>query len=370
MYKKALHYVSIMDRAGEETFIMNVFRTIDRSKIMFDFLVTQDREGDYDREIKELGGRVRHLQLITTGGPVKRLKNYFVLKRYLKPLNKEYTTFHIHTQHAMDAMLDAMAAKTAGFRNVIVHSHSTSTLHHVKAHYLCRPFLNHLPIVRLACSEKAGMWLFGENGKFEIINNGIVTENFLFNQKTREKIRSEEGWGDKTIIGHVGSFSYPKNHIFLVDVFKEYLELNPEALLVMAGKGDLMDEIKKKTDSLGIADHVSFLGSRSDVNELYSAFDVLLFPSHYEGLPVTLVEAQAADLPCLISDSITSETDIIPSLKHMSLSQGAKEWAEELSNIVEGKRKRENASKQIINAGYDIKTTSERLEQIYRRETT
>lgn len=356
-----------MDRAGEETFVMNVFRTIDRTNIMFDFLVTQRREGEYDEEIKELGGEVYHLQLITSGGPLKRLKNFFVLRNNLRPISKNYTTFHIHTQHAMDAVLDAVAAKTAGFRIVIVHSHSTSTLHHVKAHHICRPILNHLPIVRIACSEKAGKWLFGDKGRFEIIKNGIVAENFWFNPKKREKIRSEEGWGDKTIVGHVGSFSYPKNHDFLVNVFKEYLGQNPDALLVMAGKGDLMDEIKQKVDSFGIADHVRFLGSRGDVNLLYSAFDVLLFPSHYEGLPVTLVEAQAADLPCLISDSITSETDIIPSLKRMSLNQSAKEWAEVLLDIVEGSKQRKKVSRQIIDAGYDIKTSSERLEQIYKR---
>ena len=364
MLNKILHSVSIMDRAGEETFIMNVFRTIDRSEYMFDFLVCQNREGDYDQEIKSLGGRIRHFKLITQGSSIKRVKNCILLWKELRPLNKQYTTFHIHTQHAMDAMLDAMAAKFAGFRTVIVHSHSTSTLHHVKAHYICRPLLNYLPIIRLACSDKAGRWLFGEKGKFEVINNGIVTSNFLFNEAERDKIRKKEEWNGRTVIGHVGSFLYPKNHSFLLDIFKAYLQYDANALLVMAGKGALMDEIKDKVERLGLADHVRFLGSRGDVNRLYSAFDALLFPSHYEGLPVTLVEAQAADLPCLISDVITKETDINPKLRRMSLDKNADEWAKVLITMV-GNRRRENMQEWIITAGYDIETTTKRLSQIY-----
>ena len=365
MKEKVLHYVSIMDRAGEETFIMNVFRTIDKSNIMFDFLVTSEREGDYDKEINELGGSVRHIQLITKKQPLKRIKNFIVLKKYLKHLHKEYTTFHIHTQHAMDAMLDAMAAKLAGFRTVIVHSHSTCTLYHINAHYVCRPILNMLPIVRLACSDKAGKWLFGENGKYMIINNGIVTEKFLFNQSVRDRIRNEEGWNQRLVIGHVGSFSYPKNHVFMIDVFAAFLNLQPDALLVMAGKGDLMDEIKIKVEKLGITDKVIFLGSRGDVNQLYSAFDALLFPSHYEGLPVTLVEAQAADLPCLISDAITTETDINPNLKRMSLEQSAEEWAGKLNELTIN-HKRVDRTVTIEDSGYNIRTTTERLTEIYK----
>ncbi len=364
MYKKVLHYVSIMDYAGEETFLMNVFRTIDRSKIIFDFLVIMNREGDYDKEIKELGGRVRYLQLITSGGPIKRLKNYFVLKNYLKPLSKEYTTFHVHTQHAMDAMLDAMAAKRAGFRTVIVHSHLTSTSYHVKAHYICRPILNFLPIVRFACSDKAGKWLFGKNGKYEVINNGILVENFLYNQEIREKIRNEEGWGNRLVIGHVGRFSYPKNHTFLLDIFKSFIKIRPDAILVMIGKGEMMVEIKQKATKLGLDNHVRFLGSRGDVNQLYSAFDALLFPSYYEGLPVTLVEAQAADLPCLISDAITTETDINPNLCRMCLSNSSEEWAMKLGEMVEN-RNRKDRSSEITKSGFDIRTVASRLSEIY-----
>ncbi len=364
MIKKVLHYVSIMDRAGEETFIMNVFRTVDRSRLIFDFLVTQNREGDYDKEIIELGGKVRCLRLIMVGGPLKRLKNYFVLKNYLKPIHKEYTTFHIHTQHAMDAMLDAMAAKKAGFRTVIVHSHSTSTLYHVNAHYICRPLLNRLPIVRFACSDKAGKWMFGKKGKYEVINNGIVVENFLYNPIIREQKRNEENWGNRIVIGHVGSFSYPKNHPFILDIFNSFLKFNPGAILAMAGKGDMLDEIKRKVADLGINNSVRFLGSRGDVNQLYSAFDAMLFPSHYEGLPVTLVEAQASDLPCLISDVITIETDINPNLCRMSLDSSPYEWAKKLDDMITN-RIRIDRSDEIANSGFDIRLTAKRLSEIY-----
>ena len=362
--ERVLHYVAIMNRAGEETFIMNVFRSIDRSRVLFDFLVTVDQEGDYDSEIKELGGRIRHLPRVEKGGPLKRIVNFMRLCRFLKPLKDEYAAFHIHTQHAMDATLDAMAAKLAGFRKVIVHSHSTSTQFHIKAHYIFRPILNNMRIYRFACSDLAGKWLYGEKGRFHIINNGIRTDDFLYSKQNRDRIRSEEGWGDHRVIGHVGSFTYPKNHAFLLEIFKAFLKYDGDAVLAMAGKGELMDQIREKAEELGIADNVRFLGSRGDVNALYSAFDALLFPSHYEGLPVTLVEAQASGLPCLISDVITKETDIIPELQRMSLEQSPGEWAEKLYEMAcSGERK--NMKEQIIRSGFDIKKTARKLLRAY-----
>lgn len=366
MPSKILHYVSIMDRAGEETFIMNVFRSIDRSDIMFDFLVTADREGDYDKEIHALGGIVRHIQLLRKGH-LKRLQNFFLLKKYLVFLSGEYSTFHIHTQHAMDAVLDAMSAKLAGFRNIIVHSHSTNTLHHVKAHYLFRPLLNYFPIIRLACSAEAGKWLFGTNGKYEIIKNGIVTERYLFDENARTRIRKKEAWEGRPVIGHVGNFTYPKNHDFLLDIFAAFLQIQPDALLVLVGKGDLMDEVRNKTEKIGISDSVRFLGSRGDVNALYSAFDALVFPSRYEGLPVTLVEAQAADLPCLISDAISTEIDISQSLVRMSLKEDARKWAKCLAALLKCAG-RGNMKASILKSGYDIGATVSRLTEIYSED--
>lgn len=363
--KKVLHYVSIMDRAGEETFIMNVFRSIDRSRVIFDFLVTVNREGDYDREIRSLGGDVRYFSKIMHGGPIKRILNLFRLKNYLSPISKEYTTFHIHTQHAMDAMLDALSAQMAGFKTVVVHSHSTNTLFHLRAHFLCRPILNKMPIVRLACSDEAGKWLYGDDGKYEIVSNGIITDNFLYDENARRTIREEEHWDDRLVIGHVGNFTYPKNHSFILDVFKVFLKNHPDAILAMAGKGNLMDEAIQKAQSLGIYDNVRFLGSRGDANKLFSTFDALLFPSHYEGLPVTLVEAQAADLPCLISDAITTETDISPKLRRMSLNNTAEEWAKVLDEMI-GDDNRRNVKDSIISSGYDIGVTVKRLTEIYR----
>lgn len=364
MANKILHYVSVMDRGGEETFIMNVFRTINRPDYLFDFLVTADREGDYDAEIRQLGGKIRHFRLIKKGGPLKRLLNFFSLIKFLHPLHGEYTTFHIHTQHAMDALLDGLAGKLAGFHNVAIHSHSTSTLHHVKSHFLCRPLLNRLPFIRLACSQKAGKWLFGENGKYELICNGVIVDKYLYNAKTGEAVREKEGWGGKTVIGHVGNFTYPKNHEFLLDIFAEYLKLDPDALLVMAGKGELMDSAVQKAARLGIQDSVRFLGSRGDVDRLFSAFDILVFPSRYEGLPVTLVEAQAADLPCLISNTIAEDTDINDNLRRMDLGKPAPEWAAAVKEMLSD-QERTDRSEDITKAGFNIQTTAKRLMEIY-----
>lgn len=362
---KILHYVSIMNRAGEETFIMNVFRTIDLSKFMFDFLVCSNEEGDYDAEIKQLGGKIIHINYDNTKKPLKRIRNAFLLYNLLKRNSKDYTTFHIHTQHAMDALLDSLAAKIAGFNKVIVHSHSTQTLFHRRAHLLCRPVLNYLPIYRFACSDMAGKWLFGKNGKYEIINNGIITSMYMFNPIIRNRVRKNEGWDSYTVIGHVGSFTYPKNHSFILDVFCKYLQYNPKALLVLVGKGELLGKVKTKAENLGINSKIVFLGGRNDVNELYSAFDALLFPSHYEGLPVTLVEAQAAGLPCLISDSITDEINISPSISRMSLEYTDEKWALQLKKILTTNKRLDNRIN-IIKSGFDISATTSRLCGVYQ----
>lgn len=361
---KVLHYVAIMNRAGQETFIMNVFRDIDKTKVNFDFLCSNDGVGDYDKEIQELGGKILHVNLNRKKGKLKQLDNFFILYKYLKEISAEYEVFHIHTQHAMDGFIDSLAAKLAGINKVIVHSHSTSTLFHPKAHKYFRPFLRVMPIEKFACSEIAGQWLFGKKAKFTIIKNGVDINKFSYNINVRNAIRSNNNWDDKFVIGHTGSFTYPKNHEYILKVFKEYLKLNKNAILVLTGKGELLPKIKKLAESMNIIDNVEFLGSRSDVNDLYQGYDCFLFPSKYEGLPVVLVEAQCSGLVCFISNTITKEIDVTDNICRMDISSEPSDWAQNINKVYISNN-RKDCSRIIKEKGFDMKDTAIFLQNFY-----
>lgn len=366
--KRVLHYVAIMNRAGQETFIMNLFEAMDRNSWLFDFLCCLPGKGDYDEQIHDMGGEVYHIEINKMQGKLKQIDNFWVLYRYLKSVNDKYSVFHIHTQHAMDGFRDALAAKMAGIP-VVVHSHSTNTLYHAKAHKVFRKPLDLLPVKRLSCSKMAGEWLYGAGGKFEVIHNGIDVKKYQYEGVTRDRVRKAMGWDDKFVVGHVGSFTYPKNHEFLLEVFAEVHKVKANAILALAGKGELLHDIKEKAKRLEIEQYVHFLGTRDDVNELDMAFDVMLFPSRYEGLPVVLVEAQCTGLPCVVSDSITTEADISNNVVRISLNELPKEWAKRVVATAENmEAKRKYAYLAVETSGYSMASVSKRMTQIYEKK--
>lgn len=362
--KKVLHYVTAMNRGGEETFIMNVYRQIDKSKVQFGFLYTADDLGAYSSEIFDLGGNAYHVSLNKIRGKFKQIDNYIILKKKLKTLSKDYDFFHIHTQHAMDAYLSSLAAKNAGFQKVIVHSHNSSTIYSIKMHRLFKRLLHTLNITRFACGVEAGKWMYG-NDKFTVVNNGIDLNKFVFNSEKRKEIRSKFRWNGKKVIGHVGRFNKQKNHQFLVRAFREYAFTNPDAVLVLVGVGELEDQIKDLVHRLKLDNQVQFLGARSDVNELYQGMDLFVLPSLFEGLPVVLVEVQAADLPCIISDSITKEICILPNLSRLSLEEGAVNWGKKFQEIIEKKISRTSTYTELTKAGYNIVGVANKLQKFY-----
>lgn len=355
-----------MNRAGEETFIMNVFRNIDREKIMFDFLVTGQGEGDYDNEIKKLGGNIYHVKLNRINGKLKHLDNIYVLSKKLKSLKNNYDYFHIHTQHAMDAYTSTIAAKMAGITNVVVHSHNSRTEYSVKVHALFKFLLGFEKITRFACGSDAGIWMFGKK-KFTIINNGIDLTEFKFNEDRRKTIRKKMGWDGKFVVGHVGRFSLQKNHEYLLNVFKEYKSLNSDARLVLVGDGELREKIEMQVVKLNLEKYVQFLGKRSDMADLYQGFDVFAFPSLFEGLPVVLIETQTSDLPAIISNSITNEVIINKNIYNLSLSNNEGEWVSFLDKIASENASRQDRTRDIALSGYDIKDVAQKLAMFYTK---
>jgi len=264
-------------------------------------------------------------------------------------------------------------AKKSGVGVRIAHSHSTTNKKEWKKNLMknaLKPFSKIYATDYFACSRLAGRWLFGNKaynrGEVHLLNNAIEVDNFLYNEKVRLKKRKELSIKKNTlVIGHIGRFVKQKNHEFLLDIFKEIHEKEPNSILLLAGTGPLLEDIKKKVEELDLTDNVKFLGQRNDANELYQAMDIFLLPSLYEGLPVVGVEAQAAGLLCILSTSMTEETKILSTTKFVSLDQSSKDWAEiilkEYSNFT-----RTNTLKEIQKNGFDIKTEAKKLEKKYR----
>lgn len=359
---RVLHVVVNMNRGGAETLIMNLYRNIDRTKVQFDFLTC--REGVFDTEINELGGIVHRIPYINDVGHFGYIKslNQFFLE------NNDYEIVHSHLNKMSGVVI--RAAKKNGIRYCISHSHNTGG----EGSFLAKAYKWYSSLYipsnsdyTFACSQAAGNWLFGGKSREAVLlNNGIEPEYFQYSSEVRKMKRRELEIGDQLVIGHVGRFTKQKNHKFLIEIFAELLKRRPDAILLLCGDGVLRKEMEDIVDEMNICSNVQFLGVRSDIHQLLQAFDLFIFPSLHEGLPVTLIEAQAAGLTCLISDNITNEVDMgLGLMQFLSLSD-SNEWVEELGKFTVDKAKR-NATKlrQFIDRGYDIRNTAEWLQDFY-----
>lgn len=360
---RVAHIMGKMIGGGVESVVMNYYRNIDRAKIQFDFICDDDSTNIPYEEIESLGGKV-----ILIPPYQKVFKYHKELKRVLKEGNYKIVHSHISTM----SLFSLYAAKCAGVKIRIAHSHSTTNKKEKKKNMLkqvLRPFSKVFSTHYIGCSELAGRWLFGnktfDKGNVYILNNAIDLDLFKYDESIRIKKRNELKINDNTIvIGHLGRFVEQKNHRFLIDIFNEFHKKNKNSILLLGGQGPLMDEIKERVESLDLNNCVKFLGQRNDASELYQAFDIFLLPSLYEGLPVVGVEAQACGLLCVFSDDMTKETKVLDSTVFMSLNNTALEWAEKM---LESYRnfKREDKRKEISDNNFNIKEESTKLENYY-----
>lgn len=355
---RILHVVTYMGRGGLETMLMNYYRKIDRNKIQFDFLVHRDIRADYDDEIESLGGCIYRIPKLNPFSPnyYKALEDFFQ--------KHKYKIVHSHVD-CMSAY-PLKAAKKAGVPVRIAHAHSSSQDKNWKypIKYISAKKISKYATDYFACSDDAGKWMF--SGKdFSVLKNAIDVKNYAPNKNEREKIKREfELENDSLIIGHVGRFSYPKNHTFLIDIFSYIKKYKPNAYLMLVGSGKGMMDIKNKVNQLKLDKNVIFTGSRSDVYSLMQAMDVFVFPSHYEGLGIVAIEAQAAGLPCIISNGVPKECIVTKDLvSRKDLSELAEEWAVHILDRL--CINRSNHIKEIIENGYDIAESAKWLEEYY-----
>lgn len=356
---RVLHVVTYMGRGGLETMLMNYYRHIDRNRIQFDFLVHRSFEADYDSEIIKLGGRIYHLPRLNplNSGYLKQLDTFF-------EKHPEYPIVHVH-QDCMSSVI-LKEAERCGVRVRIAHSHSSDQSKDIKypIKLFYRRCIPKYATDLFACSAEAGNWMFC-GAPFSVLKNAIDSEAFRFDMAVRRQIRERLHADDAcTVIGHVGRFMDPKNHVFLIDVFSEIVKRKPNVKLLLVGDGPLRKQIADKVDALGLSDRVVFTGVRSDVAALMQAMDVLVFPSKNEGLPVTLVEAQAAGLLCVISDCIPKDAIITKNLvTTLSLQDSPERWAKHV--LDRSDEPRLDHFEEVKAAGFDVQETAKWLEEFY-----
>jgi len=357
---RVLHIVGSLEAGGLETLIMNIYRKIDTSKVQFDFVVHRNKIGMYEQEITDRGGKVYHIPFLDD-------KNYPKYKKALTKVIKDGGYRIVHGHHSSLGSLYLKISKKAGVPVRISHSHIASFSKTPKGYvkyFVTRGFGRNAN-VHFACSQWAGEYMYGKKGDFRIINNGIDTEKFRFDPEFRKEKRTELGINDDYVICHVGRFHDQKNHTFIIDVFKELCELYPAAKLMLIGIGPLEDQIKSKVKDLGLSDKVMFMGQISDVHRMLSAADAFLFPSLYEGLPLTLIEAQAAGLPVICSDTITDECHLTGEYDVLSLDTSAQVWAQTVLKAKESDIPREQRYLLIKEKGYDSSDVADGLIEFY-----
>ena len=352
--KRILHIVGAMYPGGLENFIMNIYRNLDRQQVQFDVIVHSFKDGDYTKEIEELGGKV-YLAPRKNRHPIS---NFFAIKKIVK--NNGYKTVVRHSDSAF-SVLDLLAAKRGGATRLIYQSHSSSTAHKA-IHRFFVPWMKHIPTDRFACSDNAGKWMYGKYD-YRIVKNAIDISGYLFNADIRADVKKEWNFENKTVYMHVGIYMPAKNHKFIINLFSEIAKKQDNAVLVLVGEGGLRQEMEEQIKILGLEDKVVLTGVRYDVNRLLQMADVFLFPSVYEGLPLSLIEAQSAGLNCLISDVITDEVVVTNLVTKMSLETDISKWRDkaiELSQAYE----RPNTYDEIAEKGYDVKKLAEWYSQL------
>lgn len=353
-------YAGMTDNMGGiENFIINYYRNINNKNITIDFINIYDNKLCFSDEIEKKS-------------KIFNVPNYYKHPfRYIKEVKKilikeRYDIIHCNMNSAV-MLYPLIAAKLAKTPIIISHSHNSSSDKGVIKNVLHSINKNFIPLLAnefWACSKTAGEWFYSKKilaGKhFKVVNNAIDMKKFTYDANIRNSKRNELGiLNSEKVVGHVGRFNKQKNHEFLIKVFNEYLKVDKNLKLVLVGSGPLENNIKNMINELKLEDKVIFLGGRTDVNELYCAFDYFVMPSLYEGLPLVGVEAQATGLPCVFSSNITDEIMITQNAYKLSLRDSLDIWVDTIKNIKISDRK------SMIIHEFDIGTCSKDLEIKY-----
>lgn len=371
MLYKVLHIVGGMNKGGTETMLMNIYRKIDRKKIQFDFVYTTDKETYYDKEILKLGGNIIRINSTSKFGINKSIKE---IRRVILD-NGPYKVVHAHT--LFNSGISMVASKKNNIDIRITHAHTTADNENGlirKAYiYIMRKFILNNSTKLLACSDLAGAYLFGDNtiksSKYTLFPNLISYENIInINDIDVYKFKEVNNLNnDDIIIGHIGTFKESKNQKFLLNIVHHLKKTNKNVKLLLVGDGSMREELENIIKKLDMKENVVFMGIRDDIDVILNSIDVFVFPSIFEGLGLVLLEAQAAGLPCVVSEAIQPEADLELGLfNKLNLSDGVEAWSDK---IIEVAGKKETNKQKILKAfddhGYSSQKCISKLLSIY-----
>lgn len=351
---------------GIETYLIEQFRHLDKSKIDYDFVnITGEYSICYEDEILASGSKI-----------------FKVVSRHKNPLLHYWQWFNILLQNkgiydvivlntnSLEYVFPLVLGKIFGIPVRVIHSHNSGFenkqgLARRLLVGMNKKLLAWSANLRFACSQFAGQWMFKDN-PYHVIYNAIDIHKYDADLAVRDEMRQALNLDTALTLLHVGRFSYQKNHSFLLDIFKEVHSIQPDSVLLLVGdtteESEFLTEVKRKIKAYGLGNVVRLLGRRDDVNKIMQAADVLVMPSFFEGLTVVGIEAQASDLPLLLSDTVTKELGLLPSTQFISLEAGPTAWAKAIVNSKQ--HNRQSRYEELKAAGYDIGNETERVEKL------
>lgn len=365
--KKILVFAPTAPSTGITQYILNILSELKSADAVIDIL--SFRNDRLKKWTEENGTEYFELD-------ISMYKHPFLYRRFLRDVfSRGYDAVHFNLS-SISTLTIFKYAKRCGVKKIIMHSHSSFTdlasrLRRTvfsNLHKLLRSFANTYYDVKCACSVPAAEWMYGKKSARGalILNNAVDTSKFAFNAEFADEIREEYGVKTKYLIGHVGRFTVQKNHTFLIDTFSELCKIRSDCTLMLVGNGEFLENIKNKVKELNLNEHVIFVDFQEDIYKYYSAMDLFLMPSLFEGLPITLIEAQANGLSALVSDAVTKECDLTGLTEFYPLSAGERQWAQKVSEMLEtGRKNNEDVANKLEKSGFSLLGQAKVISKLY-----
>ncbi|WP_303206983.1 glycosyltransferase family 1 protein [Bacteroides oleiciplenus] len=364
---RILHVFNFFNQGGVENFVMNVYRNIDREKIQFDFAFPIHQKGYFDDEVISMGGRIFFFD-----SEKKSLWNYYKNLRRIIRENGPYAAIHSHVYYFSGYIL--FVAKLCGIKVRIAHSHETlkgreQTVIRKMYQWFMRHMIKANATHCLACSDLAGKYLFSKQVSYQVLYNGIDFQRFTYKNNEREALRQKLGFQEQKILINVGRFAEQKNHVFIINIFKELCSRSSNYRLILIGTGPLKNSIQELCKQYGFEDKVLFLFDIKNTEDYYSTSDVFILPSLYEGMGIVSIEAQATGLPSLLSDKITREVGVTDIAEYLSIEDNVVEWVDRIEIVTEQCIDRTVYVNRLLNSPFNINKTIADLIPIYTTES-
>lgn len=365
--KKILIFAPTAPSSGITQYLLNILGAMDGTNMRADILsFRNDRLKKWTEEHE-----TEYFEF-----DISMYKHPVLYRRFLKKVfSKGYDVVHFNIS-TISTLTIFKYAKKCGVKKIIVHSHSSFTelaspirkAVFGNLHKILRIIANKYYDVRCACSVPAAEWMYGntEAKNALILNNAVDTDKFAYSKEFSEEIRREHGVKTKYLIGHIGRFTVPKNHSFLIDTFSQLVKIRKDCTLMLVGNGEFLESIKSKVNDLGLNDSVIFVDFREDIYKYYSAMDLFIMPSIFEGLPITLIEAQANGLHSLVSDAVTKACDLTGLTEFCPLTEGALKWAQKIDEkLKNGTEHKTDVADKLRESGFSLDSQAELLLKLY-----